>query len=162
MADIVRIIAIGGTIGGLVAGSIAAPAVFAGVTEVPAKLVSSATITDLFPPPFDPGKLRKYAITFDPWVSTTAKSQSSVTKIGYGEKSVVSITNTPTGTYSSDGIVSPYVRYPGVDVAAKGKHQHPRFWSSTFRSNNGTARAYGFSSGSFTYFTYKYSPRDRG
>lgn len=161
MADLVRYIAIGGTIGALVAGTIVAPSVFAAVIDVPAKVVGATSISDLFPPPFDPDKLRKYAITFDETVSTNVQRQTSVKKIGYGEKSVVTIVTTPSGTYSSDGIASPYVRYPGIDVEPKRRGGHPRFWSSTYSSKYGTSRSYGFSSGSFTYFNYSYKPRAR-
>ena len=50
-------------------------------------------------------------VSFDP-TSTTV-----VRKIGYGRTSFVTIATTPTGVYSTDGLASVHVRYPGVFTA---------------------------------------------
>ena len=52
--------------------------------------------------------------TIEPSVNTDIVKQVTVRKIGYGRTEFVDIVTTPTGTYSSDAIVSPYVRYPGI------------------------------------------------
>ncbi len=59
---------------------------------------------------------RDYEVTTADWVSLDPISSATVRKIGYGRVSEVTIATTATGTYSSDGMVSPYIRYPGVTV----------------------------------------------
>jgi hypothetical protein len=130
MADPVRIIAIGGTIGVLVAGVIVAPQVLAAVTEVPAKIVGDTSLTDIFPAPFDPSKLRKFDFTFDETISKQITSTTTVRKIGFGRTTSVTIVTTPSGTYSSDAIASPYVRYPGITVTPRHWH-HDDDWAET-------------------------------
>lgn len=58
-----------------------------------------------------------YTAYHDATISTEILSQTTVQKIGYGRKTNVSIVKTPTGTYSSDALRSPHVRYPGIEVA---------------------------------------------
>src|SRR4051794_30504324 len=116
MADIVRIIAIGGTIGALIAGGLAAPAFLQGaLADEPAKVASSA-FADIFPKRFDPDGLVKFHITAGPGVSTDVERSKTITKISYGHRSYVEVVTTPSGTYSSDALTSPNVRYPGIDV----------------------------------------------
>lgn len=74
---------------------------------------------------FDPSKLVKfgdevYAITSEPSVSADVTERHVIRKIGMGRTSFVEIVTTPTGTYSSDGLASPYVRYPGIEVEHVG------------------------------------------
>jgi hypothetical protein len=52
--------------------------------------------------------------TIEPSVNTDVVKQQTVRKIGYGRTEFVDIVTTPTGTYSSDALASPYVRYPGI------------------------------------------------
>lgn len=59
---------------------------------------------------------RQYAIAYDQGVSLEPISSSVVRKVGYGRVSEVNVARTATGTYSSDGLVSPHVLYPGIDV----------------------------------------------
>src|SRR5690349_1652982 len=58
-----------------------------------------------------------YSVTYEDDVSTTATATATVRKIGYGETTVVNITTTSSGVYSSDAMTSPHIRYPGVHVA---------------------------------------------
>lgn len=57
-----------------------------------------------------------YVAYQDESVSNTILSRTNVKKIGHGNVSNVAIVKTPTGTYSSDGLTSPNVRYPGIAV----------------------------------------------
>ncbi len=85
------------------------------------------------------------------------KSASTITKISAGHKSIVSIVTTPSGTYSSDALLSPNVRYPGIEV--KPKHWRDGGLSiSTLTSDSGTGRWTSYSTGSFTYYTYSFTP----
>lgn len=59
---------------------------------------------------------REYEMAAADWVSLTPISSVTVRKIGYGRATEVSVATTATGTYSSDGMVSPHVRYPGITV----------------------------------------------
>jgi hypothetical protein len=52
--------------------------------------------------------------TIEPSVNTDIVKQQTVRKIGYGHTEFVTVVTTPTGTYSSDAITSPHVRYPGI------------------------------------------------
>lgn len=55
-----------------------------------------------------------YAIANESDVSLTPESTAVVRKIGYGQTKFVTINTTSTGTYSSDGLASPNIRYPGI------------------------------------------------
>lgn len=59
---------------------------------------------------------RDYEVSAADWVSLTPLSSVTVRKIGYGRAVDVSVATTATGVYSSDGMVSPHIRYPGIDV----------------------------------------------
>lgn len=57
-----------------------------------------------------------YSVSYGPGVSTQAIETSVVRKIGYGKTTVVNVTTTSSGTYSSDGMLSPHILYPGIQV----------------------------------------------
>jgi hypothetical protein len=159
MSDYVRMIAIGGTIGALVAGTLGLPGLIGAIAEEPKQAVVS-TIEELFAPPFDPEVFKRYAITLGESVSTEVKSTSVVKKIAFGRTTSVSISTTASGTYSSDALLSPNVRYPGIEVTPK----HGRsgsFWYSSSTSPRGTGSWMSFSSGSITYYTYSFKPAAR-
>lgn len=50
----------------------------------------------------------------EPGVSQVVTSTHVVRKIEAGQTSFVSVVTTPTGVYSSDGLDSPNIRYPGL------------------------------------------------
>jgi hypothetical protein len=50
------------------------------------------------------------------WVSTTPLQSWTVKKIEAGRVSHVKIVRTSTGTYSSDGLASPHIQYPGITI----------------------------------------------
>jgi hypothetical protein len=81
-----------------------------------------------------------------------------VTKIGYGKKSKVSIVTTATGTYSTDGIRSPNVRYPGIEV---GRKWRGGMWFSTWSSSYGSGSWTSYSNGSIIFYTHSYKPAKR-
>jgi hypothetical protein len=58
-----------------------------------------------------------YSVTYEDGVSTAATETTTVRKVGYGVTTVVNITTTSSGVYSSDAMTSPYIRYPGVFVS---------------------------------------------
>ena len=60
---------------------------------------------------------RELQISTDETVSMDVLFTSQIKKIGYGHVKTVNIVRTPTGTYSSDALVSPHVLYPGVKVS---------------------------------------------
>ena len=152
MASTMRIIAIGGAAGTLIAGSLVGLMFLQNAAaEEPAK-AAAASFSDLFPrpPAFDPRTLRKFDIVVGPGVSTDVQRSVTISKIEYGHRSFVTIVTTPSGTYSSDGLASAYVKYPGIDVDPVWADSHdwlrpiaqvPEAWTST-------------TSGSITYFTY--------
>jgi hypothetical protein len=82
---------------------------------------ANTLVAQLLPHTFDTTKLVKfddkvYAMTLDNSVSTKPLGVTTVRKIGMGETSFVDITTTSTGTYSSEALFSPHVRYPGIIV----------------------------------------------
>jgi hypothetical protein len=86
-----------------------------------ALIVAGASYADatLNPEPAPLSKLvkvgeRQFKVTAADWVSLDATSSTTVRKIRFGRVTDVSVATTPTGTYSSDGMVSPYLRYPGI------------------------------------------------
>ena len=67
---------------------------------------------------FDPSNLlildEDTGVRYEDWVSTDPLDTQVIKKIEGGRVSYVTIKRTATGTYSSDGIESPHVQYPGV------------------------------------------------
>ncbi|HTJ56109.1 MAG TPA: hypothetical protein VL418_00910 [Devosiaceae bacterium] len=57
-----------------------------------------------------------YAVGTESNVSLEPESDTVIRKIGYGQTNFVHIITTPSGTYSSDGLFSPNIRYPGIHV----------------------------------------------
>jgi hypothetical protein len=156
MVDPVRVLAIGATVGVLVAAPIAAPQFLSAAAEEPVKAVSSVLET-LFPDAVDAKMFRKYNITFDDSISTDVKRTQVVKKIGYGRTSTVTIVTTPSGTYSTDGLLSPHVLYPGIEKKLKGWGGRGFYYYSS-RSYGG-GRWTSFSNGSFTYYSYRPATR---
>lgn len=73
---------------------------------------------------------RYYRMDYEPWVATDPVSTARVKKIEAGRVSYVDITTTDTGTYSTDGLTSQHVLYPGIEVEAAGPQQARfHFWS---------------------------------
>ena len=94
-------------------------------------------LADEMPAGFDTDKLvkfdgRDYEVDYADWVSTDPLSSSVVKKIEAGKVTYVSITTTATGTYSTDGLTSRHVLYPGIDVTevTPAAGNFVRFWSN--------------------------------
>lgn len=81
--------------------------------EQPMKLLtaSKSELLDMFDPP---AEFFKPAWTVEDSVSTEVLSQTKVRKIEAGRTSFVTVATTATGVYSSDGLSSNHVRYPGI------------------------------------------------
>ena len=115
-------IAIGGGLGILFAGLISAAGVMAGTPEekTPIRVLLAATESVLFPEPAEPELLKlgddEYLISAGPGVSLVPTATSTVRKIGHGDSNWVTISTTSSGVYSSDGLRSNHVIYPGIDV----------------------------------------------
>lgn len=120
MPDYLRFIAGGSILGLLAATMLSMPSILppAIADEEPAKTMLD-TMDELFPPPIDTSNLVKFDIAIEPGVSTDVVNSRTVRKIGFGRTELVSIVTTPTGTYSTDGLASPYLRYPGIHKELK-------------------------------------------
>lgn len=75
-------------------------------------------------------------LTFNNMIDRTVLSTHSIRKIGFGIETHVTIVRTPSGTYSSDGLRSNHVIYPGIDVTGSPLHQmmanrNGLVWNST-------------------------------
>ena len=115
MQDRNKSIITGAVIGFLAAGILAVPSILppalAGEEPIATLLKSS---NEIFRKPVDGRDFVKPEWTVEPWVATEALSETVVKKVGYGRTTYVSIVTTATGTYSSDGLASRNVRYPGI------------------------------------------------
>ena len=68
---------------------------------------------------------RYFAIGTEPDVSLEPESSTTIRKIGYGQTTFVNIVTTSSGTYSTDAMLSPNVRYPGIFVEPEHLHFLP-------------------------------------
>ncbi|MDR3475308.1 MAG: hypothetical protein P4M09_26970 [Devosia sp.] len=109
-----------GAVSGLALAQISPGPTLAAVAEDPPFKIGSSLSTDLL-------KLdgRYYGVETAPGISFEPQSTSVVRKIGYGETRFVSVATTSSGTYSTDGLASPYVRYPGMFVEKLHLHFFP-------------------------------------
>lgn len=110
----------GGLIGLAVAGTLALPSVLppAMADEEPFHTMLK-TGEELMPTPrVDGHDFVKPDWTVEPWVSMEATSETVVRKIEFGRVTDVVVMTTNTGTYSSDGLASPHIRYPGIHRGA--------------------------------------------
>src|SRR3569623_1256011 len=165
MAFPVRTVFLSGGLAGLIAGALAAPSFFPAAFAAEPQKHMLDTASEMFPKPFDPRALRKFDFTLDASVSTKAQHVDTVQKIGFGQRSIVSIVTTPSGTYSSDAIVSPNVRYPGIDVTPRsdeecGCRMHHN-WFGMSVTPYGTRTWSHINSGSFTFITSTVKPAAR-
>jgi hypothetical protein len=106
-----------GVLAGFVMAQFSPGPTLAAVAENQPFRVGRAVSTDLLK--LDDGY---FAVETEPGVSLEPQSRSVVRKIGYGETRFVSVSTTASGTYSTDALQSPYVRYPGIIV----DRLHPR------------------------------------
>lgn len=61
---------------------------------------------------------KQYRVAADDGVSLKPLGVANVRKVGYGHVTDVRIVTTATGTYSTDGMTSHHVLYPGISVEA--------------------------------------------
>ena len=146
MLNVVRTITYGVFAGSILAMTIVAPAQMGALAEEPVKAAVTA-IGDLFPPSVNPKMFRKYNITFDDSISTDVQRTQVVKKIGHGRTSEVTIVTTPSGTYSTDGMLSPNVRYPGIEKRVKS-------WPEDFYFADG-GKWMSYADGSFIYLVFR-------
>ena len=110
-----RTMLIGGFIGMLVAGTFALPSVLppAMADEEPIRtLLKSAD--EIFPEDIQGSDFFKPTWTIEDYVSTDILSEQVVRKIEFGRTTFVRVVTTASGTYSSDALNSPYIKYPGI------------------------------------------------
>jgi len=131
MSTTLRFIAGGATIGLLAAGMLALPTVLPALAdEEPAKTLLGS-MRDFVSPRFNPDDLARYDFTVEPSVSDVVIETRTVRKIGYGRTEFVEIITTPSGVYSSDGLASPHVRYPGIHKELKRSPMaHMAMWTN--------------------------------
>jgi hypothetical protein len=92
-----------------------------GANAVSSALSMAALADDTPASPIDFDKLVKfegkdYTIEHDGTMSTEVLANFSVKKLGYGKVTEVKVFRTPTGTFSTDGLFSPKILYPGIKV----------------------------------------------
>jgi len=104
---------------------------------------------ELFPPAADPSRLLNWDFAVEPGTSVEPIRESTVRKIAYGRTTFVQVMETESGVYSSDGLDSPNVQYPGI-VKTPRPGTSPILW---FWGDNKWASATAFNAGSFIAFT---------
>ena len=115
MPDQMRIITGGALAGLLVAGMLALPSLLpAAIAEDEPMRTLFMSRDELLPQRVDGRDFVKPDFTVEPWVSTEVLSETTILKIGYGRTTFVTIAETATGTYSTDALNSPHIRYPGI------------------------------------------------
>jgi hypothetical protein len=113
--DATRTIMLGGAIGFGAVVLLALPSVLprAVAEEQPMKTLLS-TPSEIWPPAFDPDLLMRWSYYVQPGVSVEPIRETVVRKIGYGRTSFVNVMETASGVYSTDGLASPHIQYPGI------------------------------------------------
>jgi hypothetical protein len=107
--------ALGGLVGVAVSVTLAWPGLIpkAIADEQPMKLLT-ASKNELLEMLNGPAEFFKPQWTVEDSVSTEVVSSSRIRKIEAGRTSFVTVARTATGVYSSDGLTSTNVRYPGI------------------------------------------------
>ncbi len=59
---------------------------------------------------------RTFDVEFDSSISSQVMSTGTVRKVAFGKETTVTIVTTASGVYSTDGLTSHHVLYPGVNV----------------------------------------------
>lgn len=70
--------------------------------------------SELWPPAFNPEGLMKWDYYLQPSVSMEPIRESTIRKIGYGKTTLVNVTETSSGIYSTDALASSHIQYPGI------------------------------------------------
>lgn len=107
-----------------------------GLAATGAGLVMPALADEAAPGAFDTSKLLKfpdYSVPAGDGVATAPIKTMRVKKIEFGRVSYVDILTTASGTYSSDGIASPQISYPGVDEMPALPRNAVGIWSGRHR-----------------------------
>lgn len=72
-----------------------------------------------------------YSVSVSPDVSLDVLGTSVITKIQGGHLTKIQVVQTPTGVYSTDGLASPHVRYPGIWVSMNESQVTGGAWALT-------------------------------
>lgn len=113
--DATRAIMFGGAIGLGAAALLSLPNILprAVAEEEPMHTLLS-TPDEVWPPVFDPDKLMRWSYYVQPGVSIEPVAETVVRKIAYGHTTFVRVMQTDSGVYSTDGLASPHIQYPGI------------------------------------------------
>ena len=113
--DATRTIMLAGVIGLGAAVLLSLPNVLPrAVAEEEPKRTLFSTPNEIWPPAFDPDRLMRWSYYVEPGVSVEPIRETVVRKIGYGRSTFVNVMETASGTYSTDGLASPHIQYPGI------------------------------------------------
>ena len=133
--DATRTIMLGGAIGLGAAVLLSLPEIMprAIADEEPMRTLFS-TPKEVWPPAFDPDKLMKWSYYVQPGVSIEPVKETVVRKIAFGRTTFVNVMQTASGVYSTDGLASPHIQYPGIIKEPKPAanagvwYWHDRHW----------------------------------
>lgn len=118
--DATRAIMLGGIVGLGAAVLLALPDILpAAMAEEEPMHTLLSTPNEVWPPAFDPDKLMKWSYYVQPGVSIEPIKETVVRKIAYGRTTFINVMETSTGVYSTDGLASSHIQYPGIIKEAK-------------------------------------------
>ncbi len=120
-----------GALGGLVALLLASPSIMPtnAAQADPIREVVTSVERALAPPP-DTDRLLKWNVIVEPGISLEPIGESVVRKIAFGRTEFVRVVETSSGTYSSDALGSPNMRYPGIHRTAAQTTGTLAYWSA--------------------------------
>jgi len=111
--------------------------------------LTGPAFADAMPGAIDPDKLvriedKNYVVQYEDWVATDPISSVTIKKIEAGRVTYVDVMKTATGTYSTDGLTSQNVLYPGIIVEPKARNYFSfSSWAdgrwNRFRTYNGNS-----------------------
>lgn len=90
-----------------------------------------STPDEVWPPAFDPDRLMRWSYYVQPGISIEPVRETLVRKIGFGRTSFVNVMETASGVYSTDGLASPNIQYPGIVKERKASKDGDKWVATT-------------------------------
>jgi hypothetical protein len=160
MGKIMRQLVLGVAVTAAVSGLLTSPLWLqsAMATDVVTDVAEATELVQTIAPALDLSNLvkfegREYAVSYEDGTVSEPLSVTRIKKVEYGKVSYVDVATTISGTYSSEALFSPHVKYPGIHVVPTGKPRAKFRFSSWSAADGWTAMSV-TTAGSFTYHDF--------